>query len=77
MKLRVTIWLVSLSVALAACAFFALRTRKQKPIATDVFLMLASLLPPMLGNLLIIASNVSRTVSFSEGHPDVRCDSRS
>ena len=44
-----------LLVALLACAAVALRSRK--PIASDVRLLLLALVPPMLGNLLIIGSS--------------------
>ena len=63
--MRVTIWLVVLSIALVVCAFFAKRSKKS--IANDVFLMLVSLLPPMVGNLFIILSEdwlISRIGSY-------------
>ena len=43
-----------LIVAVVACAFFARKSKK--PIATDVVLLLLGLLPPIVGNLLIIVS---------------------
>lgn len=54
MRARVTIWLIVLSIALVVCAAFARRSKR--PMANDVFILLVSLLPPMIGNLLIIMS---------------------
>ena len=54
MKTAVTIVLVVFSIALVACALVA--RRSHKPIALDVALLDIALIPPMVGNLLIIIS---------------------
>ena len=54
MRTGVTICLIVFSIALVACAILARRSRK--PIAFDVFLLDVALIPPMVGNLLIIMS---------------------
>ncbi len=54
MRQLIVIVLGLLMIALIACAIIA--TRSKRPIAKDVCRLLIALIPPMLGNLIIIAS---------------------
>ena len=53
-RVSVTIWLAGLSVLLIVGAIVAFRSKR--PLAKDVSILMISLLPPIIGNLLIILS---------------------
>ena len=57
MRLGFCIVIVCMIVALAVCAHLARRSFATKTIARDVHLLLVALIPPMFGNLVIIASD--------------------